>query len=379
MRYPLTEEQLLIQQSAREFAEKYVEPEAARIDRDGTYPAHIIKKLAEHDFLGLIVPAEYGGIEAGFVSYVLAIQEISRISASVGAILINHCSLAAYSISRWGSSEQKECYLPAMCRGENLGAFALYEPEAAPGCGAQRVVATRKGNGYVLKGRKYFVANGGVAGVYVVFALTEPDAGSQGMSAFIVDAGAPGLSVGRHIDKMGLRGCPTTELIFDDVEVPGSSLLGTEGGGLAVLKGAMAVTRISAAAQIVGIVQAALQESVKYAKERVQFGRPIAQFPAIQNMIAEMATNLHLAKLAVYSTADLMDKGEPFETEAAMVHMLAARIGQRACTDAVQIHGGYGYSRDLAVERLFRDVKGAIITDSTWEYPECTVAESILA
>ncbi|MBE3581322.1 MAG: hypothetical protein IMW96_06780 [Thermoanaerobacteraceae bacterium] len=212
-----------------------------------------------------------------------------------------------------------------------------------------------------------------------MFALTGPEAGPQEMSAFVVEAGARGLSIGRDIDKMGLRGWPTTELVFHDVEVPASSLLGAQGNGLAVLKEALAAARISAAAQIAGIVEAAFQQSVKYAKERMQFGRPIARFPAIQNMIAEMAANLQLARLVVYSTADLVDKAEPFEAEAAMVHMLAARIGQKSCTDAVQIHGGYGYSRDLAVERLFRDVKGAIITDSAGEYPEFTVAESILA
>jgi len=378
MRYPLTEEQLLIQQSAREFAGKYVEPEATNIDRNGTHPAGIIKKMAEHDFFGVFFPAEFGGIEAGFLSYVLAIQEISRASASVGSIVINHCSLAAYAIYRWGSPEQKSRYLPDMCRGEKLGAFAVCEPGAAPGCGEYKVVAAKKGDGYVLKGRKYFVKNGGVADVYIVLAFTGPEAGLKGMSAFVVDAGSPGFSVARQIDKMGLRGCQTAELVFDEVEVGGDCLLGAENHGLAILKEAAAVARVSAAAQITGIVQAALQESVKYAKERIQFGKPIAHFPAIQAMIAGMAANLNLAKLAVYSTADLMDKGDSFETEAAIAHMITARIGQSACIDAIQIHGGYGYSQDLIIERLFRDVKGALINDDFLERPERMVAESVL-
>ncbi|MGB9859735.1 MAG: acyl-CoA dehydrogenase family protein [Moorellaceae bacterium] len=379
MRYPLTEEQLLIQQNAREFAERYVEPEATNIDRQGAHPEDIIKKLAEHDFFGLPFPAEYGGVEAGFLSYILAVQEISRASASVGSILINHCSLAAYSLYRWGTPEQKERFLPALCRGEKLGAFALYEPGAAVGCGEQKVVATKNDKGYVLNGRKYFVGNGGVADVYITFALTDPEKGLKGLSAFIVEKGAPGLSVVRQIEKMGLRGFQTAELAFDGVEVSRDALLGPENGALAVLKEALALERISAAAQIAGIVQAALQESVKYAKDRVQFGRPIAQFPAVQKMIADMSAGLHLMKLAVYSTADLVDKGEPFEVEAAVVHMLAAKAGQNACIDAIQVHGGYGYSQDLIVERLFRDVKGALIADSLLELPERLVAENALA
>lgn len=378
MRYPLTDEQLLIQQSAREFAERYIEPEAAKIDREGIHPAALVKNMAEHDFFRIFFPSEYGGIDAGFVSYVLAVQEISRASAALGSILINHCSRAAYAIYRWGSAEQKQRYLPSLCRGERLGGFALYESGTAPGYGEDRVIALKKGESYVLKGRKYFVTNGGVAGVYIVLALTEPEAGLEGMSAFIVDAGSPGLTVKRLIDKMGLRGYQTAELSFEEVEVGGDCLLGGEKVGLAILKETTAVARVAAAAQIAGIVRAALQESVNYAKERKQFGQPISRFPAIQNMIAKMSADLNLLQLAVCSTADLMEKGESFATEAAILHMLAARAGQKACSDAIQIHGGYGYSQDLIVERLFRDVKGALMAENTLEYPEQQVAESAL-
>ncbi|WP_258359840.1 acyl-CoA dehydrogenase family protein [Moorella sulfitireducens] len=379
MRYPLTEEQLLIQQNAREFAGRYVEPVATAIDRQGSHPEEMVRKMAEHDFFGLPFPQEYGGVEAGFLSYVLAVEEISRACASLGSILINHCSLAAYAIYRWGTAAQKERFLSPMCGGEKLGAFALYEPGASVGCGEHRVVAVRKGDGYVLNGRKYFVANGGAADVYIVFALTEPEKGLEGLSAFIVEKDVPGFNVLRQVEKMGLNGLQAAELALEGVEVSGDSLLGPENGAAAMLHEALALGKISAAAQITGIMQAALAESVKYAGERVQFDQPIARFPAIRQMIATMSANLHLARLAVYSTADLVDKGEPFIAEAAMVHMFAARAGQGACIDAIQVHGGYGYSQELIVERLFRDVKGALITDSLFEYPDYLVAENALA
>jgi butyryl-CoA dehydrogenase len=379
MSYLLTEEQQLIQQTARDFAKEYLEPVATEIDHKGEHPQEIVQKMAEHDFLGLFMPGEFGGAEAGYLSYVLIVEELAKISGAAASILVNHSSLAADTINRWGNDGQKQKYLPALCTGEKLGAFAYAEPGAAPGAGPQRVVAEKQGDNYMLNGRKYFVANGGVAGVYVVFALTNPEAGIKGMSAFLVDAEMPGLTVARNIDKMGLKGCQTAELIFENVTVSQENLLGTENTGMKIAMEALAVANVAVGAQVVGIVQAALDDAVKYAKQRIQFGRPIASFPAIQNMLADMATNVYLARLAVYHAADLIEKGEPFETEAAIVQKYITRIGKDSLIDGIQIEGGYGYSEEMLMSRLYRDVTGAMLTESSMEYAEKTIAANLLA
>ncbi|HWR42308.1 acyl-CoA dehydrogenase family protein [Sporomusa sp.] len=379
MSYALTEEQQLIQQNAREFAQEYVEPAAASIDSTSTYPEEIVQKMAEHDFLGIFMPGEYGGAEAGYLSYALLVEELSRVSGAVAAILINHASLAAYTINQWGSAEQKQNYLPFLCNGQKLGAFALTEPGAAAGAGEHKVVAVKDHDGYILNGRKCYVANGGAAGVYIVFALTNPEAGAKGMSAFVVDGKAAGLSVARTIEKMGLRGCPSVELLFENVKIPAASLLGIEGAGLTIASAAQAVASVAEAAMVVGIAQAAMDDAVKYGKQRIQFRRPIASFPAIQTMLAEMATNIHLARLAVYDAANLIESGEPFAAEAAMVKLFAARIGQNALIDVIQIEGGYGYSQEMVASRLYRDVKGAIIKESSLDFPEKVIASALLA
>ncbi|WP_425059946.1 Acryloyl-CoA reductase (NADH) [Sporomusa carbonis] len=379
MSYALTEEQQLIQQTAREFAQEYVGPVAADIDRTGAHPAEIVQKMAEHDFLGIFMPGEVGGAEAGYLSFALIIEELSRVSGAVASILINHAALAAYTINRWGSYRQKQNYLPALCQGEKLGAFALSEPGAAPGAGEYKVVAAKDGDNYILNGRKCYIANGGVAGVYIVFALTDPEAGAKGMSAFIVDGKTAGLSVARNIEKMGLRGCQSAELVFENVTISADSLLGAEGAGMAVATDAQAVASVAEAAMVVGIAQAAMDDAVKYSKQRIQFRRPIASFPAIQTMLAEMATNIHLARLAVYDAANLIDSGRPFATEAAMLKLFAARIGQSALIDVIQIEGGYGYSQEMVVSRLYRDVKGAVIKASSMDFPEKVIAGALLA
>ncbi|HBT46793.1 MAG TPA: acyl-CoA dehydrogenase [Peptococcaceae bacterium] len=377
MRYPLSEEHLLIQQTAREFAERYVKPEASAVDRAGAHPQELVRRMAEHDFLGLPFPQECGGAEAGFLSFVLAIEQIARASASVAAIPVNHF-IASYTLYRWGSAEVKEQLLPVLCRGEKLGAFAFYEPGAAPGSGDRRLVATRTPAGYVLNGTKYFVPNGGVADLYVVVAQTDPERGQAGFSAFVLDGNTPGMRIARRVETMGLNGCQVAEIVFEGVEVSAGRLVGPENGAASMIREMLAMRRIAGGAMVAGIMDAALEESVKYAGQRVQFGRPIGRFPAIRKMIADMAANLNLLRLAVYSTADLVDKGEPFEAEAAMVHMFAGRTGQAACIDAIQIHGGYGYSQELPVERFFRDVKGALVYDSIMEQPEQVVAGGLM-
>lgn len=379
MSYALTEEQQLIQQNAREFATAYVAPAAAEIDHTGAHPAELVSKMVEQDFLGIFLPGEFGGAEAGYLSYTLIIEEIARVSGGVASILVNHASLAAYSIYRYGSAEQKRAFLPALCQGEKLGAFALTEPGAAIGAGRHKVVAAKEGDSYVLNGRKCYVANGGAAGLYIVFAQTDPAAGAQGISAFIVDGGAPGLSTLRTIGKMGLRGCQSAELEFNNVIVPAANLLGAEGTGLAVAAEAEAAAGIAAGAMVVGIAQAAMEDAVTYGKQRIQFRRPIVSFPAIQTMLAEMAANIHVLRLAVYDAANLLDSGEPFANEAAIIKLFAGRIGQSALIDVIQIEGGYGYSQEMIASRLYRDVKGAILKNSSLDFPEKVIAGNLLA
>jgi len=378
MGYPFTEEQEIIQQTAREFTQEYIEPVAAEIDRTALHPKEIVQSLAEQGFMGTFLPGDFGGAEAGFLSYALIIEEISKSSGAVASILNHHAAMAAYSINAWGSKEQKEQYLTAMCEGELLGAFAFYEPDAAPGAGEHKVIARKDGNDYILSGRKSYVANGGAADVYLVFALTDPDAGLKGMSAFIVDGNTPGLTVARAIKKMGLRGCQSAELIFDNMKIPQNCLLGVEGAGLAIVAKAQAAASVAEGAIVVGIAQAAMDDAVEYGKQRIQFKQPIVRFPAIQTMLAEMATNIHMLRLAVYDAAGLIDHDKPFTAEAAMIKLFAARIGQSALIDVVQIEGGYGYSEDMAASRYFRDIKGVVIKTCSVDFPETVIAKSLL-
>ncbi|MGI5912235.1 MAG: acyl-CoA dehydrogenase family protein [Syntrophomonadaceae bacterium] len=378
MSFVLDEEQQLIQQNARDFALKYIEPYADQVDRESFFPREVVQQLAENDFMGFYLPEEFGGAEAGYLNYVIGIEEIAKVSAGVAAILVNHASLAAYTINKWGTTQQKQNYLTAMCKGEKLGTFALNEPGAAPGVGPNRVLAVKDGDNYILNGRKTYIANGAVADIYIVFGVTDEKQGPKGMSAFIVDANSEGISVVRNIGKMGLRGCPWAEIAFNNVKVSADNLIGVEGKGLAMAKEAKGLASISEGALVVGVIQAAMEDASEYAKQRIQFGQPIANFPAIQNMLAEMATNVHIARLAIYHAADLIDKEEPAETEAAMVKLFINRISQSSMADAIQIEGGYGYSEDMMVSRYFREVKGVLLSDSSIDFPEQTIAKELL-
>ena len=380
MSYTLTEEQQLIQQNVREFAEEYVQEHTTEIDSSGEFPTEIVGQAAEQGLFALLFPEEFGGVEAGFLSYILTVEEVSRTCAALGSIIVNHCSLAAEAINRFGSKAQKEQYLPAMCAGETIGAFALNEFCADPGYGESKVVAVREGQDYVLNGKKYFVMNSGAAGVYVVFALTNPENIENGMSAFLVEAETPGFSVGRTIDKMGLNGCPTAEIVLENVRVPATNLLGKENEGMKIVQTLQPMFKLALAAQTLGIAQSALENSIEYAKQRVQFGRPIGKFPAIQTMIAEMAANIHIGRLALYDAAEMVEKGdeEEYETKASMVQLFVNKIGQKTCLDAIQVHGGYGYSQEMLVSRLLRDVKGTIAIDSASEFPEKIIAQNIM-
>jgi len=378
MDFNFTEEQQLIQQNAREFALEYVEPVAAELDKTERYPKELVEKMTELDFMGICYPAEYGGAGADYLSYILVLEQICRSCASTGIIYSAHVSLGSFPIYNWGSEELKQKYLVPMCKGEKLGAFALTEPGAGTDAGSGQCTATLDGDEYVINGTKCFITNGGVADVYIVFALTDPTAGVKGISAFVVDAGLPGFEIGKHEDKMGIRGSQTTELIFKNCRIPKANLIGKEGRGFGIAMGTLDGGRIGVATQALGIAQAALDEAVKFAKERVQFGKPIATKQAIQFMLADMATQLEAARLLVYHAAMLKEEGKPFSKEAAMAKMFASEASDWICNKAIQIHGGYGYIKDFKVERLYRDSKICTIYEGTNEVQRMVISGAVL-
>lgn len=378
MNFELTEEQQLIQQNIREFALEHVEPISAEIDVTGRYPAESIAKLTELDFMGMPYPAEYGGAGADNLSYIIVVEELSRACASTGIIYSAHCSLASWPIFKWGSEELKQRFLVPMCKGEKLGAFALTEPGAGTDAGAGTTTAVLKDDEFILNGTKCFITNGGVADVYIVFALTDPAAGVKGLSAFVIEAGTPGFEIGKHEEKMGIRGSQTTELVFKNARIPKNNLIGKIGEGFKIAMQTLDGGRIGVAAQALGIAQAALDESVKFAKERVQFGKPIATKQAIQWMLSDMATQIQAARLMTYKAAANKDAGKPFSMEAAMAKMFASETAMFAVNKAVQIHGGYGYIKDFKVERLFRDAKITEIYEGTNEVQRMVVSGAVL-
>ena len=378
MSYLLTEDQQLIKQNAREFAKEYLEPAATELDKTGEYPAEIVRHMAEHDFLGLSLPADFGGANAGHLSYVLAVEELAKVSAAVASILVHHASLACYAINKWGTDSQKKKYLPAMAKGTMLGGFALAEQGPGPGLWPDSVMATKTADGYTLKGIKSYVANAGVAGVYVVFACTDPAAGAKGVTAFLVEAKTPGLTIGPNKRNMGLHGCPTADVILNNVMLTEAQVLGTVNGGQAIATETLAVASVAEAAETLGITHTAVEHAAKYAGQRVQFGKPIGTVQAIQTMLAEVATNCHLLGLAVYDAASLIEHGKPFAAEAAMLKLFAVRIGMESLIDMVQVEGGYGYSEEMPMARWYRDLSGTTLRESPGDFPEKLIAASLV-
>lgn len=378
MNFSLTEEQQLIKQNAREFALANLEPIAAEIDEKGRIPDEIFKKLAEMDFMGMPYPTEYGGAGADYLSYIMVVEELSRSCASTGIVYSAQCSLSSWPIFKWGSEELKQKYLVPMCKGEKIGAFALTEPGAGTDAGSGKCTAVLDGDEYVLNGTKCFITNGGIADIYIVFALTDPAAGVKGISAFVVDKDTPNFEIGKHERKMGIRGSQTTELIFKDARIPKANLIGKEGKGFGMAMATLDGGRVGVAAQALGIAQAALDEAVKFAKERVQFGKPIATKQAIQWMLADMATKIQAARLLTYQAAATKDAGQPFSMEAAMAKMFASEAADFVCNKAVQIHGGYGYIQDFKVERLYRDAKICSIYEGTNEVQRMVISGTVL-
>jgi len=378
MKLELNEQQKMIQKMVREFAEKEVGPIAAELDKKEEYPTKTLEKMAKLGLLGAIIPTEYGGAGLDTVSYTTIIEEISRKCASTGVITSVHNSLVSWPIMKYGTEEQKKKYLPILAKGEKIGAFAGTEPNAGSDLGAMQTTAVLKGNRYILNGDKTFITSGPEAGVIIVFAVTDKSAGAKGISAFIVENTFKGFKVGSLFEKLGINASKTSELIFEDMEVPKENLLGKEGEGFKIALSTLDVGRIGIAAQAVGIAQAALDESVEYSKQRQQFGKPIAQFQAIQWIIADMATRIEAARYLVYNAAYKKDQGERVSKEAAMAKLFASETAVEAAIKAVQVHGGYGYTKEYTVERLFRDAKITEIYEGTSEVQRMVIAGSLL-
>jgi alkylation response protein AidB-like acyl-CoA dehydrogenase len=376
----LTQDELDVQAAAREFADGALAPRAAEIDKTHSIPDDILRKLAELGFLGMLAPEKYGGAGMSNVALALVQIEVNRACASTGVTMSVHNSLFQSPILRFGNEDQKQRYLPGATKGEWLGAYSLTEPGSGTDAAALRTTARREGEHYVLNGTKNFVTNGGFAKHFIVYARSNPDPAARhnGISAFFVERSAAGFSVGPPEKKMGIRGSSTTTLTLDNVRVPAVDRLGAEGEGFKIAMSTLDGGRIGIAAQAVGISQACLDASLKYAKERKQFGKPIADFQAIQWKLAEMATDLEAAKLLILQAARLRDEGKPHAKEASMAKLFASTVCNKAANEAVQIHGGAGYCRDFPVERYFRDAKITEIYEGTSEAQRMVITKALL-
>lgn len=378
MDFRLTEEQELIRASAREFTQKYLEPIAAELDEESRYPAEVMAKLAEMDWLGIPYPTEYGGAGSDYLTFAIVIEEISRACASTGFTVSATTGLVLTPIFQFGTEEQKKKFMIPLCKGEKVGAFALTEPGAGTDPASATTTAVLEGDEYVINGTKTFVSNGPLADIFVVIAVTDKTKGARGMSAFVVPKEAGGITVGKHFQKMGLRASQTSEVFFKDCRIPKENLLGQEGQGFRIAMQALDIGRIGIAAQAVGILQAALDESTSFAKERVQFGRPISANQAIQWMLVDMATDLQAARFLTYYAAFCKDQGLPVSKEAAMAKLFASEAVNRHASKAVQIHGGIGYMKGTKVERLMRDAKITEIYEGTSEAQRMVIAGALL-
>ncbi|MBE3119547.1 MAG: acyl-CoA dehydrogenase [Candidatus Atribacteria bacterium] len=378
MDFQLTEEHVLIKNMVREFAEKEIAPRAEEIDATDQFPADIFQRMAELGLLGIPFAEAYGGAGGDYLSLIIALEEIARVSGSVAIILDAHTSLCCEPIYLFGTEAQKQKYLLPLARGEKIGAFGLTEPHAGSDAGATRTRAVRDGDEWVINGQKLFITNGSIADVLVITAKTNPDKGTRGISSFIIEKGTPGFQVGRDEKKMGLKGSVTSELFFENCRIPAENLLGREDEGFKQFLTTLDAGRLAISAMAVGLAQGAFDRAVAYAKERVQFDRPIAQFQAIQWMIADMATDIEAARLMVNRAAWLKGQGAHFSKEAAMAKLFATEVSERVCYKAIQIHGGYGYVREYAVERMYRDQRLCAIGEGTNEIQRLVIARQIL-
>ena len=378
MLYQTTEAHEALRAKIRQFAEEEIKPIAFSLDQQNEFPTEAIKKLGQMGLMGIPYPKEYGGAGLDVLSYAIAVEELARVDGGAGVILSAHVSLGSYPIFAYGTEEQKKKYLVPLARGEKIGAFGLTEPNAGSDAGGTETTAVDKGDYYLLNGGKIFITNAPKADTYVVFAVTTPDIGTRGISAFIVEKGWKGFEFGDHYDKMGIRSSSTAELMFNDVKVPKENLLGKEGQGFKIAMSTLDGGRIGIAAQALGIAQGAYENAVSYAKERVQFGKPIGFQQSLSFKLADMATKLRCARFLVYSAAELKEHHEPYAMEAAMAKMYASDIALEVTNDALQIHGGAGFMKGMEVERAYRDAKITTIYEGTNEIQRVVIASNIM-
>ncbi|PHA00349.1 acyl-CoA dehydrogenase [Bacillus pseudomycoides] len=376
MNFQFTEEQQMMRKMVRDFAQKEITPFIPTMEQ-GVFPREVLKKMGELGLMGIPIPAKYGGAEMDFISYISAINELSKVSATIGVILAVHTSVGTNPILYFGTEEQKQKYIPKLASGEYLGAFALTEPGAGSDAGSLKSRAVRHGDEYVINGSKVFITNGGEAGTYIVFASTDPDAGTRGISAFIVEKDTPGLIVGKDEHKMGLLGSRTVQLTFEDMKVPAENLLGEEGQGFKVAMANLDVGRIGIGAQALGIAEAALACATDYAKERHQFGKPIAAQQGLGFKLADMATAVEAARLLVYRAASLRAQGLPCGKEASIAKLFASKTAVEVAIEAVQVLGGYGYTKEYPAERFFRDAKICEIYEGTSEIQRLVISRAL--
>ncbi|WP_163527456.1 acyl-CoA dehydrogenase [Halobacillus ihumii] len=379
MNLQFTDEQQMMRKMVRDFAEKEVAPAVERMEEEDRFPIELIQRMGELGLMGIPIPEQYGGAEMDYTSYIIAIHEIAKVSATLGVILSVHTSVGTNPILYFGTEEQKQKYIPKLASGEYLGAFALTEPSAGSDAGSLKTRAEKQGDHYLLNGSKVFITNGGEADTFIVFARTNRDEQrGNGVSAFIVERDTPGFSIGKAEKKMGLHGSSTVSLNFDQCKVPASQLLGEEGAGFKIALANLNVGRIGIAAQSLGIAEAALEHAVAYAKEREQFGKSIAKHQGISFKLADMATDVEAAKLLVYQAATLEAAGEKCGKQASMAKLFASKAAVNTAIEAVQVHGGYGYTEDYAVERFFRDAKVCEIYEGTSEIQRIVIGNHLL-
>ncbi len=378
MDFSFTKQQEMVKKVVSEFAKNEVAPGADDRDITEEFPWEIVHKMADMHLMGIPYPKEYGGAGGDYISYIIAVEELSKACASTGVILSAHTSLSCYPLYHWGNEEQKKKYLTPLAKGEKLGSFALTEPNAGTDAASQQTSAVLEDDHYVLNGSKIFITNGGKADIYIVFAMTDKTKGTRGISAFIVEKGFKGFSIGKIEEKMGIRASSTAELVFEDCIVPKENLLGKEGKGYGIAMETLDGGRIGIAAQALGIAEAALEETIKYAKERQQFGRPISKYQGIQWYISDMATRVQAAKLLVFNAAWEKQQEKLKSSTAAMAKIYASEAAMYVTTKAVQIFGGYGFIKDYPVERFMRDAKITEIYEGTSEVQKMVIAGSLL-
>ena len=378
MDFSLTKEQVLFLQMIREFAEKEVKPIAAEVDENERFPEETVKKMAKLGIMGIPFPSEYGGAGGDNILYSMAVEELSRVCGTTGVIVSAHTSLCAAPIYEFGTEEQKTKYLPKLCSGEWIGAFGLTEPNAGTDASAQQTTAILDGDHYILNGSKIFITNAGYAHVYIIMAMTDRSQGTRGISAFIVESGTPGFSIGKKEKKLGIRGSATSELIFENCRIPKENLLGKEGEGFKIAMATLDGGRIGIAAQSVGIAQGAFVFARDYAKQRVQFGKPISTLQAIQFKLADMVVDIKASRLLTYDAAWRKSQHMEYGFDAAIAKLKASETANRVANQAVQIHGGYGYTREYPVERIMRDAKITELYEGTSEIQRVVISNNIL-